>query len=150
MQKRIYLDTSVISLLHDVRSPERRQFTAAFWAKLNNYNAISSDIAYHELARTPDKLLREKLIASFGTITRVEFTPAMEDLANRYVAARIFTNRMIDDARHVAACVLTHCDVLVSWNFQHLANEASNAQVSIFNQSFGLPRVAIIAPSEFR
>ena len=72
----------------------------------------------------------------------------METLAHQYIEAGVFTKTMMDDARHVAAAVLTRQDVLVSWNFKHLVNRRRRARVNEANAFLGLPTVEILAPPE--
>jgi hypothetical protein len=40
---------------------------------------------------------------------------------------------------HVAACVLTLQDILVSWNFRHLVNRRRRALINEVNIARGLP-----------
>lgn len=69
-------------------------------------------------------------------------------MARRYVEAGIFPEPVIADALHVAAAVLSRCDVLASWNFKHLVNLRRRAEVAAINQSQGLPAIEIVAPPE--
>jgi len=72
----------------------------------------------------------------------------MRDLADRYVAAGIFSPLMLSDALHVAAAVLTRQDVLLSRNFKHLVNRRRRAQVNEVNVSLSLPMIEVLAPPE--
>jgi len=42
MNKKIYLDTSVISALFDERTPERMDMTRKAWEQINKYNVYIS------------------------------------------------------------------------------------------------------------
>lgn len=73
----------------------------------------------------------------------------MARLARTYVDAGIFSvSSMFRDALHVAVSVLTRQDVLVSWNYKHLANRRRRAAVHSLNVRLGLPVIEIVAPSE--
>lgn len=55
---------------------------------------------------------------------------------------------MNTDARHLVIAVLSRQDVLLSWNFHHLANRRRRAQVNEVNVLRGLPTIEILAPPE--
>jgi predicted nucleic acid-binding protein len=46
---KVYLDTSVISALLDIRTPERQQLTYEMWEQLGNYDVYISEIVIDEL-----------------------------------------------------------------------------------------------------
>lgn len=75
-------------------------------------------------------------------------TAEMTDLADRYIAAGIFSRAVSADALHVAAAVLMRHEILLSWNFRHLVNRTRRAAVSAVNIRLGLPAIDIIAPPE--
>lgn len=148
MKLRIYLDTSVISALHDYREPARQRDTAVFWEHQGEYDVSASYLTRQELEQVTDADLRIKLIDSLQLVTLFPLTDEMNDLASRFIAAGVFTYAMFNDALHVAAAVLTRQDILVSWNFKHLVNRRRRAQVNQVNTLHGLPAIDIVAPPE--
>lgn len=148
MKQRIYLDTSVISALHDLRAPERRELTAAFWSRLSEFECSSSDAAREEIGNTPDPKLRASMNESLNTLVVFPITDEMRVLANSYISARIFSPTQETDALHVAAAVATRHDVLVSWNFKHLVNRRRRGMVNALNLQLGAAAVDIISPPE--
>lgn len=72
----------------------------------------------------------------------------MRKVAADYVGAGVFSPLSYNDALHVAAAVLTHQDVLLSWNFKHLVNRRRRAQINEINISSGFPTIEIVAPPE--
>lgn len=58
----IYLDTSVISALFDLRNPERRSLTLAFFKTVSNYDVFVSEITMTEIERTTELALRTKML----------------------------------------------------------------------------------------
>lgn len=145
---RIYLDTSVFSVLLDERTPERQAETRAFWNALPSFEASSSVLARTELERTRDPVRRAELLTLLERVLLHPITPEMLELAAAYVAAEIFAPVMLDDATHVAAAVLTRQDVLVSWNFRHLVNRRRRVMIQEVNVLRGLPGIEIVAPPE--
>lgn len=148
MKPRIYLDTSVISLATDDRSPERRDLTLSFFAAAGHFTLCTSEVARQEIMETPNE---ERRLAMLPWIERLEISPLTDDmisLAGKLIEGGIFTRRMEDDARHVAAAVLSDVQVLVSWNFQHLVNRRCRALINNLLTQLGFRMVEILSPPE--
>ncbi len=58
---RVYLDTSVISVLFDEKNPERKLLTETFFREIGNFKTFISEITFAEIERTPDTALRSKM-----------------------------------------------------------------------------------------
>jgi hypothetical protein len=56
-------------------------------------------------------------------------------LVDAYVRAKVIPLKKGDDALHVAVCTIHEMDVLVSWNFEHLANVNKERRVALVNQA---------------
>lgn len=148
MKQRIYLDTSVISALHDIRAPERRALTLEFWNRLHEFDVSTSEAAREEISNTPDAALRASMRASLGSVVVIAITDEMRSLARSYIAAGIFSPTQEIDALHVAAAVATRHDCLVSWNFKHLVNRRRRGLVNALNLQLGAAAMDIISPPE--
>jgi len=148
MKLRVYLDTSVFSVYYDDRTPDRQGETKAFWLRLNEFEAATSELAREELVLTPDSGQRSKLLALMEGLTVHAVTDEMKTLAHRYVEKDVFAIKVFNDALHVAAAVLTRQDMLVSWNFKHLVNRQRRAKINDINISLGLPTIEILPPPE--
>lgn len=142
------MDTSVFNALIDERAPARQAETKAFFARLHEFEASTSAHAREELAETKDRGRRADLLGMLDDIKVIPLLPGADDLAQRYVAAEVFSRASLDDAVHVAAAVLGRYDVLVSWNFRHLVNRRRRAALNSLNVSWGLPEIDIVAPPE--
>jgi len=148
VKQRIYLDTSVISALDDLRHPERAEMTRAFWMRLSEFEPCSSEAIRMEIIGTQDESRRGELLRILPQILIHPVTDDMRLLARSYVEAGVFGEAVLTDALHVAAAVLTQCEVLVSWNFRHLVNRRRRAAVVAINVEQGLPSIEIVAPPE--
>lgn len=148
MRLRVYLDTSVLSVYLDDRTPDRRDETRLFWARLSEFEASTSELTREELALTPDEGKREQLISLLQQVAVWPITGEMRQLAHRYVEEEVFAAKVFNDALHVAAAVLTRHDVLVSWNFKHLVNRGRRARINDINIALQLPTIEIVAPPE--
>ena len=145
---KIYLDTSVLSALYDMRLPDRQSATEEFFNRKDIYGFATSEITRQELAQVSDMELRKKLMRLLEGIFVHPVTTEMTNLAGTYVKKMIFTPSMYNDAAHVAASVLTGQHILVSWNFKHLVNRLRRAQINELNISMGMPMIEIISPPE--
>lgn len=148
MKQRVYLDTSVISALDDLRHPERAQMTRDFWLRLDEFEICSSEAIRIEIVGTRDDSRRGEMLRLLPQIMIHPLTSEMRSLARRYVDAAVFGESVVIDALHVAAAVLTQCEVLVSWNFRHLVNRRRRAAVNAINAEQGLQSIEIVAPPE--
>ncbi|KJH69344.1 hypothetical protein UH38_24385, partial [Aliterella atlantica CENA595] len=72
-----------------------------------------------------------------------------EDLAFAYLTAGIVPEKNFNDALHVAITTIHEFDVLLSWNFRHLANINKEARFMEINRSKGyLKSFKITTPYE--
>ena len=148
MKQRLYLDTSVISLLDDDRYPERRDLTREFWLRRADYEVCSSEVARREIMDTPDPARRDSMLAVLNALPLLSVTSEAERLASAYIATGVFPPGVADDALHVAVAVLARQDILVSWNFKHLVNQRRRAMIDSLNLSRSLPPLRILSPPE--
>lgn len=145
--KKVYLDTSVISALFDVRTPERQNLTQTMWPLLESYQVFISRKVLEELSAA-SMPLREKLLNTVSKFTVLEITAEAEALAKDYVSNGIFPEKYSDDALHVALASTNGIGYLLSWNFTHLVKVKTRKLVSLVNTLKEYSTVEIIAPPE--
>lgn len=87
-------------------------------------------------------------IKRLADVTIHPLTDEMQTLAKQYVQAGIFPAKVISDALHVAAAVLSRNEILISWNFKHLVNRRRRAAIASINLARNLPSIEIVAPPE--
>ncbi|MCX6998145.1 MAG: PIN domain-containing protein [Kiritimatiellaeota bacterium] len=153
---RIYLDTSVINFLFADDAPERKAITAEFFAdfvKPQVYAVWISPVVIRELRRTRDAAKRGQLlavVADYGlALLPLEPEEEIVALAAAYVREGVIPQKKYDDALHIAVSTIQELDVLVSWNFEHLANVNKERRVSVVNQANGYFRpLRITTPLE--
>ncbi|MDQ6631273.1 MAG: hypothetical protein M3Y82_05900 [Verrucomicrobiota bacterium] len=86
----------------------------------------ASEVTLLEISRDPNAGHREKLLGVLKRHT-VIILPAeprdeIEGLARKYIERKIIPATKLEDALHVAYAVVHQMDILLSWNFKHLAN----------------------------
>ena len=121
----LYLDTSVLNFLFADDAPEKRDITVEFFegVKKAKYDVFISDAVVDEIAKAaPAK--REMLLGAIRDfdIGFLEVTDEVVAFASRIVEAGVVPKAKTQDALHIAVAVCYGVDVLLSWNFKHLAN----------------------------
>ncbi len=118
-------------------------------------DAAISDIVLVEIARTRDGHRRRILRDAVEThkLVSVELTDAQaedaDSMADAYIRQGALPAAKRDDAMHVAICTVLEFDVLLSWNFQHLANVKKQIRINAVNQSQGyLKPLLLLTPLE--
>lgn len=151
---RIYLDTSVVNFLFAEDSPDFRRATEEFFARCAGRNELyGSDVLLQEIGEDPVAERRERHLGVLADF-KVALLPQSRDvevvrLAEAYVRQGVVPVRMRDDALHVAYATVFEMDVLLSWNFKHLANLRREARFAAVNQAEGYWRSPrIVSPLE--
>ena len=139
---KIYLDTSVIGFLFAEDVPEWRTVTEDLfenYIQKGIYDARISDVVIREISRTANPQRRDLLTQAVRryALTILETTPEAEQLAREYLRENVIPLAQIDDALHVAIATCNDMDLLVSWNFKHLANIRKQNAVRLVNERNG-------------
>jgi len=151
---RIYLDTSVINFLYADDAPEKRDITLDFFEKkLCAYDVSISDVVLFEIGKTKTekkrKMLADAVVKYRLAAVAIEESVMDEinDLAGLYIDEGIIPPKKRDDAMHVAICTVLEFDILLSWNFEHLANINKQIKINALNEKQGyLKRLNLLTP----
>lgn len=141
---KIYLDTSVINFLFADDSPEKQDITIEFFeSRLESFDVFISEIVLFEIQKTPDpkkrEMLREAIIKYRLRPIPIpeEKTKEIDMIAQKYLDSGIIPQRKREDALHIAICTAFEFDILLSWNFRHMANIHKHVQINSLNESIG-------------
>jgi len=139
---RIYLDTSVINFLFADDSPDFQKATIEFFATYAaRYDLYVSEIVPVEIRRTADPSQRQRLLDVLRqypiTMLLDESRVEIEQLAKTYILQRVIPAGNFEDVLHVAYATVHEMDILLSWNFKHLANVRREALIVAVNQAVG-------------
>lgn len=147
---RIYLDTSVISHLDAQDAPEKTEDTRKLWKLIqaNQYDVVVSSVVFDELARCAEPK-RNVLAGYLAEIEYLRFQDSDETLrlAERFVDFQILRQKNIDDCRHIAAAIVTGCDLIISWNFKHIVNPKTIKGVKVVTTLEGYKDLIICTPT---
>jgi hypothetical protein len=137
---KLYLDTTVWNFYFDDRVPVYQEAAVEFFAKarLGLYDLNASAAVAEELDAAPEPK-RGKLLALFEEISPnlLEADAEVKRLAALYLDRRALPARSTLDALHVAHATLHQMDVLVSFNFKHLANIGRRDRITAINLEQG-------------
>lgn len=148
-RQRAYLDASVPSAYHDERAPDRQRLTREFWSgRLLEFEAVISEIVLQEILDTPAIEKRQLLKDLIDDFAVLDFNDEARRLSSEFMRRRIFPDRYVADAQHVAIAVVNRVDYLCSWNFTHLVKVSTRREVNLVNSLMGYGQVEIIAPPE--
>jgi hypothetical protein len=64
-------------------------------------------------------------------------------LAKKYIEEEVISEKYIVDSQHIAIATVNRCDVLVSWNFQHIVNLRRIRLYNSTNLKYGYPIIEI-------
>ncbi len=126
----IYLDTSVLNFLFADDAPEKKCLTVDFFEHYvvpNIYDVFVSVVVIDEISRTRDDHKRQILLEALQkynvkVVPIDERVSEIEELAKSYIEKGIIPEKKMEDALHIAICTVFEMDVLLSWNYKHLAN----------------------------
>lgn len=153
---KIYLDTSVINFLFADDVPELKKVTEEFFElvrKQESFEVYISDVVINEISKTNDSEKKHRLLAVIKDyeITRLASDKDLEvgKLAEVYLDKGVVPRAKIEDALHIAYATVFEMDVLLSWNFKHLANIKKERYVLLANMENGYNYpLRIVTPME--
>jgi len=144
---KVYLDTSIINFLYVDDSPEYRKATEVFFNNVvakNKIDTYISNIVIDEINKTDDRSRRNTLLGTFEKYTNIKNLVAENEaldeiaiLGENYIKNGIIPPKKIADSLHIAYSTIFQMDILLSWNFQHLANINKEQKVIILNRTLG-------------
>jgi len=147
---KIYLDTSVISHLDAPETPEKMEDTLLLWGKLKDgkYEVVLSEVVFAELAKCsePKKSKLDNFLRQIQ-YERVESSDEVVALASKFVDFGILKQKSFNDCRHIAAALLSGCEIVVSWNFKHMVCAKTVRGVREIAAKGGYNDIMIFTPS---
>ena len=149
-KQKIYLDTSVVSYLHQEDAPEKMKDTLKLWEilKKGRYEVCISNIVMNEIQECSE----EKLHRLLDYLNQIDYTMVKADedtveLAGKFIDFGILRQKSFDDCQHIAAAILAGCDIISSWNFKHIVNVKTARGVKTITTLEGYKDLMIYPPS---
>lgn len=147
---KLYLDTSTISHLYANDTPDKMRDTNSFWEDIvdGKYETYISPVTIDEIENCNEP----KRSRMFKYLEEVDFqilseTPEIIRLADQYIVGGVLNEKSYADCLHIAFAVVYNCDIIVSWNFRHLANYKTINKVKVVNVMNHYKEISIMPPS---
>ncbi|MEN6450954.1 MAG: hypothetical protein ABFC96_10720 [Thermoguttaceae bacterium] len=141
-----YTDTSVFGgVFDDEFTVESRAFFNL--VRQGKLGLLVSDISRKENALAPPSVRRlfDEMLPFLQVVLVDEEVLRLRDA---YVAAGIVSEKWADDAGHVAAATIGGADLIVSWNFKHIAHFDKIRQYNAISVMNGYRGIDIRSPAE--
>lgn len=147
---KVYLDTSIISYLYQQDAPDKMNDTIRLWALLKNgtYKAVLSDVTLREVNNCSEPKL--SILTDYLNQIEYEFIIADDEAmsyADNIVHFGVLTQKSFDDCTHIAAAVVSNCDIIASWNFKHIVNHKTIQGVKTISTITGYKDILIYTPT---
>ncbi len=153
MKLTAYIETSVISYLtarpsRDVVIAAYQEITREWWLYASErFNLVASELVVSE-AGAGDPDAAHIRLEALKTVTLLDAAPEAERLALALVDLGAVPRQAAEDAAHIAIAATNGVDLLVTWNFRHIANAAMRARIERACRREGYEPPVICTPNE--
>lgn len=153
-KKSVYIETTIPSYAtakasRDVIKAARQALTQLFWETVRqNYHLYISQYVVDECARG-DADAAQRRLDFIKDIESLRVSENTEQLAKTYQELLGIPEDAKIDSFHLAICVESNIDFLLSWNFKHLS-VTSQRKLFTYNQAHGLPTPFLITPEALK
>lgn len=152
MKRRIYIETTILSFYHEVRTePEmlaRRAWTREWWDDhRSDFDVVTSEAVIDELENGEFPQKSDALVL-MEKIPLLDIDEAVADIVEAYIKHHVMPADPAGDALHLAIASCHRCDFLLTWNCRHLANANKFAHIRRINGILGLFVPALVTPLE--
>ncbi len=124
----------------------RCNWTRQWWdVQINDFEAVTSNLVIDELENGshPDKA---KKLALRKPLPLLAVTPEIIEIAEVYIDRFVMPRYDPADAFHLALASYNHCDILLTWNCNHLANYRKFDHIRRVNALLGLSAPSLLTP----
>jgi predicted nucleic acid-binding protein len=147
---RVYVETTIPSTYHTDRSDpemvENRLATRKWWEiAQHSCELVTSQAVLIELARGESRHVPSRL-AMLARLGRLEAEESVYATAGVYIRRKAMPADPLGDALHLALASHHKCDLLVTWNYRHLANRSKFNHIRRINRELGLFVPRIVSP----
>lgn len=150
---RVYLETTIPSYIIARPSADqtlllRQRISRAWWeTERSRHQLFISEVVFEEISKgEPEMALRR--ISLLEGIPQLLVTPPVKSLARQIANSGLLPAKALADAFHIALASVNQMDILLSWNFRHIANAAIQSRLRRIVESAGEQFPTICAPEQ--
>jgi hypothetical protein len=131
---RIYIESTIPSYLvarpaRDLLQAARQQMTRDWWElKRHNHELFTSQIVLDEIA-VGEKAMANLRLKTLAEIPVLDATVEAAELTRQILASGLVPKKADADAAHIALATVHQMDILLTWNFRHIANVEIQARL---------------------
>ena len=143
---KIYADTSVFGGVFDNEFSEpSKQFFDEVDAK--RFVLVTSAVVEAEIEPASERI--RMFFAKYARSANIaDASREALELQLNYIKSGVVTEKSLDDALHVAIATVSHCDLIVSWNFKHIVHFDKIPKYNAVNVLNGYANIGIYSPLE--
>jgi predicted nucleic acid-binding protein len=152
MSLKVYIETTIPSAYHETRrdtdSAFRRNHTREWWDNYAaHYELVTSEAVLQELRRPSyPAAKRAACLALLSEISIVPITNPVLATTETYAREFVMPSPPSLDAMHLALASCHDCDILLTWNCDHLANVNKLGHIRRVNHRLHLAVPLLITP----
>jgi predicted nucleic acid-binding protein len=152
MSLKVYIETTIPSAYHETRrdtdSLFRRKHTRAWWDNYAaHYELVASEAVLQELSQPSYPAgKRTSCLALLAEVPLVPILNSVIEAAETYAREFVMPSPPSLDALHLALASCHDCDILLTWNCEHLANANKLGHIQHVNRRLHLPVPLLITP----
>lgn len=149
----VYIETTIPSfyytLRRDIESRAMQSWTRKWWKEYaDQFTLVSSIVAIEELSDGTSEKTQDR-INLVKDLEMLSVTIKIDQIAQTYIDKLIMPQDRFGDAHHVALASFYDIDVLLTWNYKHIANLNKIYRIRQINCELGLPTPELITPLHY-
>lgn len=152
MPLKIYIETTIPSFYFETRRNaewvSRRNWTRRWWDDHRHEQELATSVVVRNELSDPGypETKRLRALALLDELPLFDLNSRIDEIVETYVENLLMPKQTIADAFHLALASFYNCDVLLTWNCDHLANPGKFRHIGIINKRLGLALPAVITP----
>ena len=154
MSLKVYIETTIPSFYFETRqgmeNQVRRKWTREWWDNYHtHYQLSTSEVTLLELSRANyPSAKRTAALQIIGQVSILPLTDQVISVADIYRREFVMPKEPSLDSLHLALASCHGCDILLTWNCEHLANANKHGHIKRVNDRLKLATPLLITPME--
>ncbi|MDN5937621.1 MAG: type II toxin-antitoxin system VapC family toxin [Salinisphaera sp.] len=153
MKARVYIETSIVSLLaarpsNNVRAAAHQSVSWKWWdQRSSHFDIFVSEFVLAEVAQG-DPAAAQRRMNILNELTVLQTNAEVTDLGDKLVEAGAIPEAAKMDAFHIASATVNGMDYLMTWNCKHIANAVMRPRIETLCSREGYAPPIICTPEE--